>query len=170
MRVITAELVTARQFTLVPLRAEHASEMAVVLAGRICTPSLGVLAHSPGIARTLRTVDRRVLRPRRVLVQLGDPAPQPPVPGRHGPSDDQHITITVARSPGSWAAPGKDGGSPPKPHARSSPGSSGNQSAPSSPTSTPATRRPPLSLPQPGSPPTDHWQDGEIRWRLTMTL
>jgi RimJ/RimL family protein N-acetyltransferase len=30
--VITAELVTARQLTLVPLRAEHATEMAVVLA------------------------------------------------------------------------------------------------------------------------------------------
>jgi RimJ/RimL family protein N-acetyltransferase len=33
MSAITAEPVTARQLTLVPLRAEHASEMAVVLAG-----------------------------------------------------------------------------------------------------------------------------------------
>jgi len=39
MSTITAEIITARQLTLVPLRAEHAAEMAAVLADPACTGS-----------------------------------------------------------------------------------------------------------------------------------
>jgi hypothetical protein len=58
--VIAAEPVFTRRPTLVPLRAEHADEMAAVLAG----PDLyiftrGEPAHAAGVACTLPTLDRR---------------------------------------------------------------------------------------------------------------
>jgi hypothetical protein len=58
--VIAAEPVFTRRLPLVPLRAEHADEMAAVLAG----PDLyiftrGEPAHAAGVACTLPTLDRR---------------------------------------------------------------------------------------------------------------
>lgn len=60
MSVIAAEPVFTRRPTLVPLRAEHADEMAAVLAG----PDLyiftrGEPAHAAGVACTLPPLDRR---------------------------------------------------------------------------------------------------------------
>ena len=90
MSAIAAQPISTRRLTLMPLSTGHAGEMATVLADPELYTFTGGSPPTRQELRTLRTLGRRVPRPRRVLVQLGDPAPQPAMPGRHSSGDDQH--------------------------------------------------------------------------------
>ena len=69
MSAVEAEPVGTSRLILLPLRPEHAEEMAGVLADPALHAFIGGAPLSPsGTARPLRAAGRRVARPRRVLV------------------------------------------------------------------------------------------------------
>ena len=154
MSAVTSELIPALRLDLVPLRAEHADEMATVLAD----PELYIFTG--GSPPTLQE-----LRARYERWTAGSPDPAESwcnwVIQLHSPrclAGTVQATISTSGRPAAevaWVVGTRGNGeaSPPKPPAHSSPGSASNPSRPSSPTSTPTTTPPPPSLPQPGSPP-----------------
>lgn len=171
MRAIAAEPVTARQLTLVPLRAEHASEMAVVLAG----PDLYTFTGgSPPTRQELRARYERWIAGSpdpavswcNWVIQLHSPpclagtvqatistgADQPVaevawVVGR--PWQGRGIATEAARALIAWLQ--RQSINTVIAHIQPRHQASAAVAAAA------------------GLTPTDHWQDGEIRWRLTIT-
>jgi hypothetical protein len=84
MSAIAAEPIAAARLDLLPLRAEHAAEMAAVLADPALHEFTGGTPASPEALRS--RYERLVAGPGRVVVQLGDPAPRPRVPDGHPPT------------------------------------------------------------------------------------
>jgi RimJ/RimL family protein N-acetyltransferase len=171
MRVITAEPVTARQFTLVPLRAEHASEMAVVLA----SPDLYTFTGgSPPTRQELRARYERWIAGSpdpavswcnwviqlhspsclagtvQATISIGDDQPVAEVAWVVGrPWQGRGIATEAARALIAWLQRQSIRTVIAHIHPRHQASAAVAAAA--------------------GLTPTGHWQDGEIRWRLTMT-
>jgi len=170
-QALTAGLVTARQLTLVPVRVEHASEMAVVLAD----PDLYTFTGgSPPTRQELRARYERWIAgssdpavswcnwviqlhsPRclagtvQATISTGDDQPVAEVAWVVGrPWQGRGIATEAARALIAWLQ--RQSVSTVIAHIHPSHQASAAVAAAA------------------GLTPTDHWQDGEIMWRLTMT-
>ena len=152
MNTIATEVINTERLDLLPLRLEHAEEMATVLSD----PALHTFTGgNPDTLKALRS------RYRRMVAGSPDPATT-----WHNwvirLRADARLTGTVQatlatkqppRSPGWWAPPGKGAASPPKPPEDSLPGSANNPHRPSSPIFIPTTSHPPPSPRLAGSHP-----------------
>lgn len=85
---VEAEVIRTGRLTLLPLLVEHAEELAAALSDPDLHTFIGGAPATPEALRTRHErLVSRLARPRRHLVQLGDPAPRSGLPGRHGPGD-----------------------------------------------------------------------------------